>query len=191
MLFLWILKQTGAGAGGTVLMAEELNRITLENKKLTEMLTVLCENYNALETHVKELMTNKQLPSENELTISSGNTCSLLHKKRKSPGNDHQDYCNNVNMIGFSTNTISTAETSSSDEESYKRPKEMMSDINLKISRVYVRCDVSDMRLVRNWTTPKHNYVHQFMFLITFGNHRSVPLIKNLDLLKIFACLIL
>nr|XP_011459611.1 PREDICTED: probable WRKY transcription factor 40 isoform X1 [Fragaria vesca subsp. vesca] len=139
-------EQTGAGAGGTVLMAEELNRITLENKKLTQMLAVLCENYNALETHVKELRTNKQLPSENEL-ISSGNTCSLA-KKRKSPGNDHQDYCNNVNMIGFSTNTISTAETSSSDEESYKRPKEMMSDMNLKISRAYVRCDVSDTRLI-------------------------------------------
>ncbi|XP_050376709.1 WRKY transcription factor 18-like isoform X2 [Argentina anserina] len=45
-----------AGADGSVSMAEELNRLTLENKKLTEILTVLRENYNALEAHVKELM---------------------------------------------------------------------------------------------------------------------------------------
>ncbi|PRQ26893.1 putative transcription factor WRKY family [Rosa chinensis] len=132
-----------AGAGGSVLMAQELNRISLENKKLTEMLTVLCENYNSLEAHVKELMTTKQLASENESMIL-GNNC--LIKKRKSPVDDHQDYCNNVNMIGFTTNT-STGETSSSDEEAYKRPKEM-SNVNLKISRVYVRTDVSDTRLI-------------------------------------------
>ncbi|KAM5564694.1 putative WRKY transcription factor 40 [Rosa sericea] len=138
-----VKQEAGAGAGGSVFMAQELNRISLENKKLTEMLTVLCENYNSLETHVKELMTTKQLASENESMIL-GNNC--LIKKRKSPVDDHQDYCNNVNMIGFTTNT-STAETSSSDEESYKRPKEM-SNISLKISRVYVRTDVSDTRLI-------------------------------------------
>lgn len=108
-------------------MGEELNRISLENKKLTEMLTVLCQNYNALETHVKELA------SENELILA--NNC--LTKKRKAP------------PLGFTRNTTSTtAETSSSDEESYKRPMEMSSNINLKISRVYVPTDVSDTRLV-------------------------------------------
>lgn len=105
-------------------MDEELNRISLENKKLTEMLTVLCENYNALETHVKELA------SENELILA--NNC--LIKKRKAP------------PLGFTRNTTSTtAETSSSDEESYKTPS---SNINLKISTVFVPTDVSDTRLV-------------------------------------------
>ncbi|XP_050363515.1 probable WRKY transcription factor 40 isoform X2 [Argentina anserina] len=134
----------GAGADGSVSMAEELNRLTLENKKLTKMLTVLCENYNALEAHVKELMITKQLARENDLMILENNS---LVKKRKLPVDENHDYyCNRVNMIRSSTNT-SAAETSSSDEESYRRPKEM-SHINLKISRVYVRTDVSDTRLI-------------------------------------------
>lgn len=112
-------------------MGEELNRISLENKKLTEMLTVLCQNYNALEAHVKELA------SENELILA--NDC--LIKKRKAPPLD--------GTIGFTRNTTSTtAETSFSDEESYKRPMDMSSNINLKISRVCVPTDVSDTRLV-------------------------------------------
>ncbi|KAK9947200.1 hypothetical protein M0R45_012633 [Rubus argutus] len=122
---------TAVGAGGSVLLGEELNRISLENKKLTEMLTVLCQNYNALEAHVKELA------SENELILA--NNC--LIKKRKAPPLD--------GTIGFTRNaTSTTAETSFSDEESYKRPLEMSSNINLKISRVCVPTDVSDTRLI-------------------------------------------
>ncbi|KAI4330021.1 hypothetical protein MLD38_028335 [Melastoma candidum] len=37
-------------------LAEELNRANSENKKLNEMLVVVCENYNVLRSHVMEIL---------------------------------------------------------------------------------------------------------------------------------------
>lgn len=106
---------------------EELNRINAENKKLTEMLTVLCEHYNALQNQFKELVMTKN-NSENIETS----------KKRKA---ECEDY---TNMIGFNGNA---AESScSDDQESCKKPK--VQCIKAKISRVYVPTNPSDNSLV-------------------------------------------
>ncbi|XP_043807594.1 probable WRKY transcription factor 40 isoform X1 [Manihot esculenta] len=109
----------------TSFLVEELTRISTENKKLTEMLTVLCENYNALQNHLVDLMSNN---SQKELASS---------KKRKA---ESQDY---INMIGINNGTT---ESSSSDElDSTTKPKE---SIQTKISRVLFRTDPSDSSLV-------------------------------------------
>lgn len=105
---------------------EELNRISNENKKLSEMLTVLCENYSLLQKQYMDLL-SKRSSSETELTAAS--------KKRKLDSED----CSR--MIGINGNT----ECSSSDEESIKRPKE---NTKAKVSRVYVRTSPDDSSLV-------------------------------------------
>ena len=56
---------------------EELKRVNAENKKLTEMLSVVCENYNTLRGHLMEQM-NKS--GEKEICCSS--------KKRKSESSE-------------------------------------------------------------------------------------------------------
>ncbi|XP_021276025.1 probable WRKY transcription factor 40 [Herrania umbratica] len=107
----------------TGVLVEELNRVSAENKRLTEMLTVVCEHYNSLQNKFMELVSKN---CENEAATS---------KKRKA---EFEDY---TNMIGFSGN----AESSCSDEESSKRPKE---SIKAEISRVYVRTNPSDHSLI-------------------------------------------
>ncbi|OMO61573.1 DNA-binding WRKY [Corchorus capsularis] len=115
-------------------LMEELNRIIAENKKLTELLTILCENYNSLQSKFVELV-NKN--SENEAAAAAA---TLISKKRKA---ECEDY-NNPNMIGFS----GRAESSSSDEESSKiRPKESNNN-KAKISRACVRTSPSDNSLI-------------------------------------------
>ncbi|XVE71257.1 hypothetical protein DITRI_Ditri10aG0136300 [Diplodiscus trichospermus] len=110
----------------TGVLVEELNRVSAENKKLTEMLTVLCDNYNKLHKQFMELVSK-----------NSGNEAAATSKKRKAECD--QDY---TNMIGFSGNAEST---SCSDEDSCKKPKEC---IKAKISRAYVRTDPSDNSLI-------------------------------------------
>ncbi|KAE8658225.1 hypothetical protein F3Y22_tig00116973pilonHSYRG00003 [Hibiscus syriacus] len=107
-------------------LVEELNRVSAENKRLTEMLTVLCEQYYALQHQFNELMCKS---SENEATT-------IPSKKRKA---ECVDYTNN--MFGFSGHT----ESGSSDEESSKKPKDCLKP---KISRVHVRTDPSDTILI-------------------------------------------
>ncbi|KAF8393039.1 hypothetical protein HHK36_021280 [Tetracentron sinense] len=104
-------------------LVKELNRVSTENKKLTEMLTVLCENYNSLQSQLMDL---KSKNAEKELTTS---------RKRKAESND------NSNNNGINGNT----ESSSSDEDSCKKPREV---IKTKVSKVYVQTDASDTSLV-------------------------------------------
>ncbi|XP_039004787.1 probable WRKY transcription factor 40 [Hibiscus syriacus] len=104
------------------ILVEELNRVSAENKKLTEMLTALCEHYATLQKQYEELV------SKNTETGSS--------KKRKA---ECEDYSTAV--IGFTTN----AESSCSIENSCKKPKEC---INGKISRACVRADPCDNSLI-------------------------------------------
>lgn len=109
------------------LLVEELRRMSSENKKLTEMLVHMCENYNALQSHLKDL---KSKHSEQE---------SMNSRKRKA----ERDYYGN--MIGINGNN----ECSSSDdhEESRKRPKE--ETIKTKVKRFCVRSsDTSNNSLV-------------------------------------------
>ncbi|KAL5072369.1 hypothetical protein RYX36_011353 [Vicia faba] len=109
-------------------LEEELKRVTAENKKLVEMLSVVCENYNALRTHLMEYMSRN--PEKEPSTTS---------KKRKSESSN-----NNSNLIGVNNGN---SESSSTDEESCKKPREE-EIIKAKISRACVRTDASDTGLI-------------------------------------------
>ncbi|KAJ7962757.1 WRKY transcription factor [Quillaja saponaria] len=110
-------------------LVEELKRVGEENKKLTEMLTEVCENYNALRSHLMDYM--KKNP-EKELSPS---------KKRKSESS------NNNNTHYIFGNTSGNSESSSTDEESMcKKPKE--ETVKAIISRVYVRTEASEKTLI-------------------------------------------
>jgi len=106
-------------------LVEEMNRVNAENKKLTEMLTVMCENYNALRSQLTEYMSKN---SEKEISAS---------RKRKSESSN----TNNVNGVN------GNSESSSTDEElPSKKPRE--ETIKAKISKAYVRTEASDSSLV-------------------------------------------
>lgn len=125
-------------------LVEELNRVSAENQKLTQMLTVMCENYDALRKHLVDYMSKN--PSSSTSSAS---------KKRKSPAAADINNNNNDNtLIPESTtnnnnnnnNNIGPSESSSSDEGSYKKPRE--EHIKAKVSRVYVRTEASDTTLI-------------------------------------------
>ncbi|GMQ02859.1 hypothetical protein CsSME_00048904 [Camellia sinensis var. sinensis] len=105
----------------SVLM-EKLNKMSSENKKLTEMLFLICENYNALQGHLVDLM---QKNSENN------NHQSTKSKKRQCEGGENSGGANNES-------------SSCSDGGSCKRPRE----IKTSVSRVCVKVDSSDTRLI-------------------------------------------
>jgi len=107
--------------------------VTAENKKLGEMLAVVCENYNTLRRHLMEY-TRKNGEKESSPTS----------KKRKSESS------NNNNSICVMGTNNGNSESSSTDEESCKKPRE--ETIKPKISRVYVRTEASDTTLVRLFT---------------------------------------
>uniref|UniRef100_A0A6N2K1A1 WRKY domain-containing protein n=1 Tax=Salix viminalis TaxID=40686 RepID=A0A6N2K1A1_SALVM len=113
---------------GVGVLVEELTRISGENKKLTEMLSAVCENYIVLEKQLADLMSKN---SEKELSTP------ILSRKRK---DGSEDYSNVINGIGGGN-----AESSSLDEESSKRPKE---NLKSKISTAYFRTSEFDPSLV-------------------------------------------
>jgi len=108
-------------------LLEELHRVSAENKKLTEMLTVMGENYNALRSQLLEYMSKNP---EKEL--------SPIPKKRKSESSNNNTNSNNVMNGAVNGNS----ESSSSDGESFKKPRE--ETIKAKVSRIYVRTQASD-----------------------------------------------
>lgn len=108
-------------------LVEELNRVSAENRKLTEMLTVMCENYNALRSQLMDYMSKNP---EKELSPS---------RKRKSESSNN-NINNNANAINVNS------ESSSTDDESSKKPRE--GTIKSKISRIYVKTEASDTSLV-------------------------------------------
>ncbi|XP_058774067.1 probable WRKY transcription factor 40 [Vicia villosa] len=113
-------------------LVEELKRVSAENKKLTGMLTEMCENYNTLRNNMMEYM--KKNPETKEVITSS--------KKRKS---DEISTSNN-NLIGVNGNN---SESSSSDEDqSCKKPRELETCIKAKVSRVYFKTEPSDSSLI-------------------------------------------
>lgn len=113
-------------------LIEELKRVSAENKKLTELLTVMCENYNELRNQLMMEQTSKNSP------VMETNT-----RKRKAEDNDGNNKNNNITD---GINTAGPTECSSSDEDSSKKPRE--EHIKAKISHVYVRTESSDTSLV-------------------------------------------
>ncbi|KAJ7958498.1 putative WRKY transcription factor [Quillaja saponaria] len=89
----------------TEVLVEDLQRMRSENKKLSEMLTQICQSYIALKTQFSDLMNNKK-DSDQE------------SRKRKAMGDDQIS-----NMSGIINGNT---ECSSNYEESCKRPKENM-----------------------------------------------------------------
>ncbi|XP_010539177.1 PREDICTED: probable WRKY transcription factor 40 [Tarenaya hassleriana] len=104
-------------------LVEELNRVNAENKKLSEMLTAVCENYKALK---KQLI---MYVNENEREISPS-------KKRKSPARVHED-----DVIGVS-------ESSSTEQDELCKKQREETVIKEKVSRVYYKTEASDTSLV-------------------------------------------
>ncbi|XVF74852.1 hypothetical protein PTKIN_Ptkin13bG0144100 [Pterospermum kingtungense] len=121
-----VKEETGA-------LVEELNRVNAENKKLTEMLTAMCESYNALQSQLMDLMSKNP---EKELSPS---------KKRKSESSNNNNNNNiNDNNNNFGNNIIGNSESSSTDEESACKKPCREEIIKAKISRAYVRTEASD-----------------------------------------------
>jgi predicted DNA-binding ribbon-helix-helix protein len=114
---------------GVSALVEELNRVNSENQKLTEVLGVVCEKYLTLQKHLADL-TSKN--SEKELM-----TTPVISMKRKA---ESEDYSNVINAINGGN-----TESSSSDEDSSKRPQE---NLKTKISRAYFPTNASDTSLV-------------------------------------------
>ncbi|KZV58428.1 putative WRKY transcription factor 40 [Dorcoceras hygrometricum] len=99
-------------------LIEELKRVSAENKKLTDMLTVVCENYTELRNQLMEHTTK----------INPGPP-----KKRKAESS--------IN------NNIGPSESSSSDEDSSKKPREEEQN-KTKISHTYTKTEASDTSLI-------------------------------------------
>lgn len=116
-------KPDGCSQAGVGVLVEELNRVNSENKRLTEMLGLLSENYMALQKHLVNLTSEN---SEKELI-----TTPVISRKRKAESEDA--------INGGNTESIS------SDEDSSKRPQE---NSKTKISRAYFRTTASDTSLV-------------------------------------------
>ncbi|GMH03598.1 hypothetical protein Nepgr_005437 [Nepenthes gracilis] len=108
-------------------LVEELNRVRAENKRLTEMLTVACENYNAL---------RKQL--DDYISCNPPSTPSdEIAKKRKAEGSSDNHLV-----------TAGNSESSSTGQDfSHKKPTKE-SIVEAKISTVYVRTEASDTNLI-------------------------------------------
>ncbi|KAA8521695.1 hypothetical protein F0562_012315 [Nyssa sinensis] len=105
-------------------LVEELGRVNTENKRLTEMLNVVYEKYNNLQSHCLEL-TSK----------SSNNELARLGKRKAEDDNRR----NIVRLNGH------TESSSCSDEGSCKK---LQHCIKTNVSRVYVRTDPSDSSLI-------------------------------------------
>ncbi|KAK9065214.1 hypothetical protein SSX86_016597 [Deinandra increscens subsp. villosa] len=119
------LKMSSCNDEATGALVEELNRLSAENKKLSETLTIICDNYNVLQKQLADYMNKNPAPSDT--TYNS--------KKRKlEPANQIER---------------GVSESSSSDEDSCKnKPIQDQQHIKAKISRVCVRTEASDTGLL-------------------------------------------
>ncbi|XP_010429891.1 PREDICTED: probable WRKY transcription factor 40 isoform X1 [Camelina sativa] len=115
----------------TSALVEELNRVSAENKKLSEMLTLMCDNYNVLRKQLVEYE-NKSNMTERDQTSPP--------KKRKSPTRDD----------AFSSAVIGgVSESSSTDQDEYLCKKQREETVvKEKVSRVYYKTEASDTTLV-------------------------------------------
>lgn len=113
-----------------------MKRVSEENKKLSEMLSIMCENYNALRNQLDDYMTKT---NNNIINIKES-------KKRKSESSYN-------NMNGVNPHNINVSESSSTDEEQSSKKIAREESVKAKISRVHYRTEPSDTSLVRITTT--------------------------------------
>lgn len=114
-------------------LMEELNRVNAENKKLTEMLTVMCQNYNSLRNQLTEYLSKQN-------SSASGGDHSDGSKKRKIEKN------NNNEIVKSSVQVLNSESSSSDEDSSTKKPRE--EHIKTKTSKVYMRTEASDTSLI-------------------------------------------
>ncbi|PIA45819.1 hypothetical protein AQUCO_01600214v1 [Aquilegia coerulea] len=105
-------------------LVEELHRMNSENKKLSEMLAMMCEKYSTLQNHLMEL-TGGKIPPKAVVPL----------KKRKADSEDNS----NLHRVDGSM------ESSSSDEESSKKPR---IEHKSQTSKAYIRTDPSETSLI-------------------------------------------
>ncbi|CAL0332130.1 unnamed protein product [Lupinus luteus] len=110
-------------------LVEELKRVSAENKKLTEMLTDMCDSYNTLRSNLVDYMRKNSEKDQHNLSF----------KKRKPESSNN----NNSNPMVVNNGN---SQGSSTDEESCKKRRE--ESIKSKISRVYVKTEGSDTSLI-------------------------------------------
>ncbi|KAL3819137.1 hypothetical protein ACJIZ3_005042 [Penstemon smallii] len=110
-------------------LMEELKRVSVENKKLTELLTVMCENYTELKN---QLLEHK---SKNPGVENSPGS-------RKRKAHDNRNSSTSIDNGNIEGTNIGSSESSSSDEDSSKKHKE--DHMKPKISQVSVRSEASD-----------------------------------------------
>uniref|UniRef100_M1CRY6 WRKY transcription factor 1 n=1 Tax=Solanum tuberosum TaxID=4113 RepID=M1CRY6_SOLTU len=119
-------------------LLEELNRVSSENKKLTEMLTVVCENYNALRNQMMEYMSTQN-------GVAEDSSAGSRKRKAESISNISNPVNNNNNNMDVVHGRSS--ESSSSDEESCcKKLRE--EHIKAKVTIVSMKTDASDTSLI-------------------------------------------
>lgn len=117
----------------TSALVDELNRVSAENKKLSEMLTLMCENYNVLRKQLMEYVNKSNMTERDQISPP---------KKRKSPVRDE----------AFSSAVIGgVSESSSTDQDDQYLCKKQREETVLKekVSRVYYKTEASDTTLVR------------------------------------------
>ncbi|KAF8103078.1 hypothetical protein N665_0188s0036 [Sinapis alba] len=112
-------------------LVDELNRVSAENKKLSEMLTLMCESYNVLRKQLMEYV-NK----------SSNMTETSPPKKRKSPARD--DAVSSAVIGGVSE----SSSTDQDDQYLCKKKQREETVLKEKVSRVYYKTEASDTTLV-------------------------------------------
>ncbi|KAK9101812.1 hypothetical protein Sjap_019066 [Stephania japonica] len=123
-------------------LVEKINRVNEENKKLSEMLTVMCENYNVLQNRLMDLKRNN---SPNNIKEASP-----ISKKRKTDQSDEQSHNNISSSNGGDHHQRGNYEISSSEENANNNKKQIRirEDPNSKTSVMYVHSDPSDSRLI-------------------------------------------
>ncbi|EOA35518.1 hypothetical protein CARUB_v10020726mg [Capsella rubella] len=112
-------------------LVEELNRVSAENKKLSEMLTLMYNNYNILKKQLVEYENKSNITERDQISPP---------KKRKSPARDD----------AFSSAVIGgVSESSSTDQDEYLCKKQREETVvKEKVSRVYYKTEASDTTLV-------------------------------------------
>ncbi|KAK4735674.1 hypothetical protein R3W88_009935 [Solanum pinnatisectum] len=115
-------------------LMEELNRVNAENKKLTEMLTVMCQNYNSLRNQLTEYLSKQN-------SSTSG-----ADQDQNSDGSKKRKVENNNEIVKSSVQVLNSESSSSDEDSSPKKPR--AEHIKTKTSRVYMRTEPSDTSLI-------------------------------------------
>ncbi|CAH8330535.1 unnamed protein product [Eruca vesicaria subsp. sativa] len=116
----------------TTALVDELNRMNAENKKLSEMLTLMSDKYNVLRKQLMEYVNKKNIAERDHVSPP---------KKRKSPARD--DAVSSAVVGGVS-------ESSSTDQDDQYICKKQREEtvVKEKVSRVYYKTEASDTTLV-------------------------------------------